>query len=331
MAVLGNTINYSIDDLEAGLGQHTIAQYVRRCEAGFMKSLAEIAYQAAWNPKIKAIFISGPSSSGKTTFTERLASALHMHGRPTCDLSLDDYYLDNLQPKYVEGRPDLESIDTLDIPLMVKQIKQLLSGASVEVPTFQFSTRTRIMNPDKILRVPPRAVLLVEGLHGLSPEVSGALEEGEYINVLIMPYATLFADRKLLGPREIRVLRRLLRDHNHRNTNPLTTLDYWPMLDYTEERIFPEYIARAHHFVNSALAYEFCVIPHMARALIQADLIAYEEGTLSKPQMVEGQSDYVNLEAALGFAKHLSKACEKLPVIDAEIVPSNSILTEFIL
>ncbi len=331
MAILGDTVNYSIDDLEAGLVQHAIAHYVRRCETGFMKDLAEIAYRVAWDPKIKAIFISGPSSSGKTTFTDRLASALHMHGRPTCGLSLDDYYKDGLKPNFINGRPDLESIDTLEVPLMVEQIKTLLTGASVQVPTFQFSTRTRVMNPDKILRVPPRAVLLVEGLHGLSHEISGALEEGEYINVLIMPYATLFADRKLLGPREIRVLRRVLRDHGHRNTNPLTTLDYWPMLDYAEERIFPEYIARAHYFVNSALAYEFCVIPHMARDLIKKDIQAYEKGTLAKPRMFRGQEDYVDIESALHFAKKLNKACAKLPVIDAEIVPSNSILNEFIL
>lgn len=330
MAVLGETINYSIDELEAGLGQHTIGQYVRQCEAGFLKSLSEIAYQTAWDPKIKAIFISGPTSSGKTTFTARLSAALHMHGRPTCELSLDDYYVDNLVPNYVDGRPDLESLETLDVPLMVEQIKSLLTGASVNVPNFEFKTRRRVQNPVKILRVPPRGVLLVEGLHGLSHEVSGALKEGEYLNVLIMPYATLFSDRKLIGPREIRVLRRLCRDAHQRNTTAIATLDYWPMLDYTEERIFPEYIARAHVFVNSAMAYEFCVIPNIAKHLLEKDLLAAAQGTLNGPGMVEGQSEYIDLDAALVFARRMLKICEKLPSIDAEIVPPNSILNEFI-
>lgn len=331
MAELGETINYSVEEIEAGLGQHTIGHYVRSCEAGFLKSLSEIAYQTAWNPKIKAIFISGPTSSGKTTFTNRLSSALHLHGRPTCDLSLDDYYIDNLVPRYINGRPDLESLDTLDVPLMVHDIKTLLTGASVNVPTFEFSTRSRIVHPEKILRVPPRGVLLVEGLHGLSKEVSGALKEDEYLNVLIMPYATLFSDRKLLGPREIRVLRRMCRDFNHRNTTTIATLDYWPMLDYTEERIFPEYIARAHVFVNSAMAYEFCVIPNIAKKLLARDLQAAAEGTLRGPSMVKGQTDYVDLEAALAFAREMLKISEKLPSIEKEIVPVNSILNEFIM
>ncbi len=330
MAELGETINYSVEELEAGLGQHTIGHYVRECEAGFLKSLSEIAYQTAWNPKIKAIFISGPTSSGKTTFTERLAAALHLHGRPTCDLSLDDYYIDNLVPNYHNGRPDLESLNTLDVPLMVEQIKTLLTGASVNVPTFRFSTREREMDPKKILRVPPRGVLLVEGLHGLSKEVSGALNEGEYLNVLIMPYATLFSDRKLIGPREIRVLRRLCRDYNHRNTTAIATLDYWPMLDHAEALIFPEYIARAHTFVNSAMAYEFFVIPNLAKHLLQRDLLAAENGTLRGPEMVKDQNEYVDLEAALGFARTMLKVCEKLPSIAVDIVPPNSILNEFI-
>lgn len=330
MAVLGETINYSVEELEAGLGQHTIGQYVRACEAGFLKSLSEIAYQTAWNPKIKAIFISGPTSSGKTTFTKRLSAALHMHGRPTCELSLDDYYVDNMMPRYIDGRPDLESLDTLDVPLMVEQIKTLLTGASVNVPTFEFKTRHRVMDPKKLLRVPPRGVLLVEGLHGLSHEVSGAFMEGEYLNVLLMPYATLFSDRKLMGPREIRVLRRLCRDSHHRNTTAIATLDYWPMLDYTEERIFPEYIARAHIFVNSAMAYEFFVIPKIAKYLLKKDLLAAAQGTLEGPRMVEGQNEYIDLEAALVFAGQMLKICEKLPGIDADIVPPNSILNEFI-
>lgn len=330
MAVLGETRSYSVEELERGLGQHNIGLYVRQCEAGFLKGLTDIAYRVAWDSRIKAVFISGPSSSGKTTFTQRLASALHLYGRPTCDLSLDDYYLDGLQPRYVDGRPDLESLDTLDVPLMLSDIAALFTGASVNVPTFDFKTRSRVLDPGKRLRVPPRGVLLVEGLHGLSREISGALREGEYLNVLIMPYATLFADRMLMGPREIRVLRRLCRDARHRSTSALATLDYWPMLDYTEAHIFPEYVARAHVHIDSAMAYEFCVIPRIARGLLEADLRAAEAGTLAAPRMVPGRRAFVDLPAALVFAGKLLEICKKLPSVEPDIVPENSVLNEFI-
>lgn len=330
MALLGEMQKFTIEELEASLGVKSVKSFVQACESGFMTKLSEIAYDAAWNTKLKAIFISGPSSSGKTTFASRLASAIHFHGRPTCSISMDDYYIDELKPRYISGRPDLESIDTLDTALMAEHFGELTKGSAVKIPRFDFKTKRRIWDDGRVLKVPPRAILMTEGLHALSPELTKNLKREEYLLILIMPYATLFSDKRLIGPREIRVLRRLCRDSINRNTSALSTLDYWPMLDYMEEKIFPSYIERADIFVNSALKYEFCVIPDMAKGLLEEELGNAERGELKKPSMTSGQSDFADLPGAIAFAEKLLRVCKKLPRLDLESVPENSILNEFI-
>lgn len=332
MADLGIVRRHSVQELQQALSSREMADYVRCCEAQFMRQTAELAYQVAWDPELRAIFIAGPSSSGKTTFNERLSSALHMHGRPTCNLSLDDYYRDALVPDWIDGRPDLESLGTLDVELMSEHIARLLEGETVDVPRFDFMTRRRVYEPGRQLRMPPRGILLVEGLHGLAPEVVQDLPRSSYRRILIMPYAQLVDEeqKELLGPREIRMLRRLCRDSRHRNTSPLVTLDYWPMLDYSEQTMLPLYIQEADDFVNSAMGYEFCVMPHLAEALIEQDLELHRQGQLGKPAFLPAGQDFAQLDLALAEAEKILKIARRLPSVDPEIVPPNSILNEFI-
>lgn len=330
MAKTGSMKYYTIRDLEDQLGRKKLAHFIRDNEAGILRDIAEIAYQAAWDPDIRAVFISGPTSSGKTTFTERLAAAFHMHGRPTLQISLDDYYRDGFEANFINERPDFESIYTLDVDLFLEQFESLRSGRETWIPSFNFVTARREFHESKKMRLPPRAIMLVEGLHGLNQSISGRVKREEHIGVLIMPWAGIASDRKLLSPRDIRIFRRMSRDVMHRGTSALATLDYWPMIDATEAVFFPEYLAAADYFVNSALAYEFMVIPHLAAKQLKADLDVVHSGLpLDNFRFMHGNS-LIDPELTIAEGERLLEAASTLPVISPEHIPENSILNEFI-
>jgi len=330
LAELGKMKYFDVAELEARLGLLTLPHFVRECEADFLRMCGDIAHKAAWNPRIKAIFISGPSSSGKTTFTNRLSGALHMLGRPTTLLSLDDYYTGK-EPIYDEyGRPDFESLDCLDVPLMLDHLQHIINGIGVETPTFNFKTRAREWRPEGYRKLAPRGILLVEGLHGLSEQVCGNLKREQYLTVFLMPYATLNSDRRLLDSRDIRILRRTSRDVLHRNSTAFATLDYWPVMDKAELQLTNEYLARADFYVNTVLGYEFFVVPPLATAYIEKDFVALERGELRQsPYLRQGQM-YADLPAAVALGRRLIAVARKLPVISPNIVPEISILNEFI-
>lgn len=330
MAEFGKMVYYDLSDLEARLGRVKMRWFVRESESEFLRMAGEIADRAAWNPDIRAIIVSGPTSSGKTTFTNRLAGALHMLGRPTATLHMDDYYKEKRMDVDAEGRPDFESLSTLQMDLVVQHIQDLIAGHAVQVPEYDFVTRRRSFPPEKVLRLEPRALLLVEGLHGLCQQIEEEVDPSRCLKVFIMPYATLLADRKLLTPRDIRILRRISRDVNHRGCNPLSTLDYWPMLDQSENAVFPDYLGRADVFINSAMPYEFFVIAPMARRLIAQELEEREKG-LERPSVyVNREGGYANLPLALELAGRLVQAIEEIPQVSPDIVPEFSILNEFI-
>lgn len=330
MAETGNMKYYTISDLEDQLGHKKLSHFIRDNEVNIMADIATIAYQAAWDVDIKAVFISGPTSSGKTTFTERLSAAFHMHGRPTCQISLDDYYRDGFKPEYYDGRPDFERIYTLDVDLFLEQLESLRSGRETWIPSFNFITGRREYHEHKKLRMPPRAIILIEGLHGLNEKMAGQLDRKSYLGVMIMPWAGLASDRKLLNPRDIRIFRRMSRDVNHRGTSALSTIDYWPMIDQSEAEIFPSYLARADFFVNSALAYEFMVIPPIACKQLQNELDLYRSGASMDQFMLLHGEHFVDAKRAVEEAERLLEAAGTLPVISAKNIPLNSILNEFI-
>ncbi|MDD2213233.1 MAG: hypothetical protein PHR21_01635, partial [Oscillospiraceae bacterium] len=258
-------------------------------------------------------------------------AALHLYGRPTTLLSLDDYYKDQSKLKQIEGRPDMESADTLDFSLLRQDLTALLSGQTVSRPSFDFLCRRRFYREEEVYQLSPRGILLIEGLHALHPAILELLPPAKRRGVFIMPWAKLVGDRSLLDARDIRMLRRISRDAAHRGTPALATIDYWPMLDWSEAQVFPDYIADADLFVNSAMAYELCVIPALAAAEIQADLQLAQAGTLPPSRFISGPPPgYADLPQALRQARHLLTSAARLPAVSPARIPDNSILNEFI-
>ena len=333
MAVLQDKINVTVEEFEENLGHKKLPEFIKRSEEGFIGRIDSIVNMVNEDRSKKAIFVAGPTSSGKTTFTMRLSQGLSRAGRKASFLSLDDYY--NLKELRFDqdGRPDFETIDALDVDRAYRDIHDIIEGRSVIPPFFDFNDRQqKERDPSEAICLPDDGVLVVEGLHGLNQRISGDYNE-EIVKVFIMPYGNVFCDSKLMDSNEIRLIRRIVRDNRHRSSHALATIDYWPMIANSEEKYYTDYLASADYHVNSFLPYESLVIAPLALHDINSALDLLDEHKLTPSVFMERSNtgkDFADLPAALKKAWILVKHLYKIPKIDPSRVPTESILNEFI-
>ena len=286
-------------------------EILRIAEALHEKKVAEIADRVAdQRHEVKIVLIAGPSSSGKTTFAQRLGIQLRVHGIHPVPISLDDYFLDREKtPRDADGNYDFESIHALDLPLFNEHLVQLLAGRPVEPPRYNFKSGRREY-PGKALQVGDRHVLVVEGIHGLNPELTAAVSRQHKLLIYISALTQLAIDsHNRISTTDSRLLRRIVRDYQFRGHDALQTLRMWPSVRRGEEvNIFP-FQEQADVMFNSALIYELAV------------LRPYAEPPLSRISPKE--PEYLEARKLIGFLRHFRSAPESM-------VPLNSILREFI-
>ncbi len=265
--VLGCSTAADLNDLIASRG---LRDFIRVNEAFHEKSLADIA-QDVIHRNARIIYIAGPSSSGKTTFANRLSIALRVNGYRPMMVSMDDFYLDrDIVPLEADGKPDLEALSALDVAYFRQCISQLLAGQVAYMPRFSFKTgkREEKLVPTQIEHTQP---LIIEGIHGLNP----ALQEGFDPKVLCRIYISQLTCLNLdhhnrIRTTDARLLRRIVRDHQFRDTPATQTLAMWDSVRRGEEKwIFP-YQEEADIVFNSALHYELPVLKEMAYDLLRA-------------------------------------------------------------
>lgn len=332
MAELTNRLDITVEELEESLGHKKLVEFIKESEKTFIERTAVAIEAVCSNPQIRAVFISGPTSSGKTTFTKRLSAGLSAAGRKAEFLSLDDYYVICDLRYDRDGRPDFETIDTLDIKRAQDDIRRIMNHEEVITPYFDFKTRTSHDNETPI-KLEENGVLVVEGLHGLNKQISGEFGEDECVKIFIMPYGNVYCDSKLMDPNEIRMLRRIVRDGRHRNAHALSTIDYWPMIAKSEEAYYEDYLKAAHYHINSFLAYESLVIAPLALGDIKSALDQVKKGTITPSVFMERSNTnkaFADLSTALSTARRLVEHLEKIPKCDPSRVPGESILNEFI-
>jgi uridine kinase len=329
MAALPKMTVVTIEDLEESMGEKRLLQQAAFPDQAFTELIEAVAIQAK-DPMIRVVLISGPTASGKTTTAHRLKDMLTNLGRKPFVLSLDDYYRTKAIQYDAEGRPDYESLRTLDISMIAHDISELVKGHSVLPPTFDFKTRTRSFEPDRRICLDDNGILLVEGLHALADEITDNLPHERSIRVFVMPYGALHIDRQLLDSRDIRILRRIARDVSHRGSTALSTIDYWPMLDRTEKEMFPPYLAKADIMINTTLPYEFLVVAPIAAQYIKESLAQHHAGTLPGSFYLKSGIGYADLPLALEEARRLDRATRLIPAVSRIFVPPTSILHEFI-
>ena len=334
MAQLQDRLDITVEDLEESLGHKKLDIFIKESEALFVERTKAAISEACNNPEIKAVFISGPTSSGKTTFTKHLAEGLSKSGRPAAFLSLDDYYtLCDLNFDR-DGRPDFETIETLDLERANQDIKDIMEGKRVCPPVFNFNTRQTEQRPEEdSIQLPENGVLVVEGLHGLNKRVSGNIADSACIKIFIMPYGNVYCDTKLMDSNEIRLLRRIVRDYRHRDAHALSTIDYWPMIEKSEEAYYSDYLTSATYHINSFLAYESLIIAPLALHDLQEALTQVADNSI-RPSVFMQKSNtnksFADLSKALNRARKLVEHLEKIPKCDPSRVPNESILLEFI-
>lgn len=330
MAELGLEKVISVGDLETKLGSKKFPNFVAECEADFKKQVAVISDYVLQNNEINMVFVSGPTSSGKTTFSNLFAKGLTAAGRTTKLISMDDYYKLS-EPIYdAEGRPDYESIDTLEMDLLYEDINKIQKMEQVQIPTFDFKMRARYFEAHKVINPQPNDIYMIEGLHGLSSELFQKIDGSRAVKIFIMPNAKLYSDDSILNKTDMRILRRLSRDVFHRGATAISTIDFWPMIAAAEEKFIHGYLQAADFYVNSALPYEYSVIVPKAREQIKISLQLYERGELPPSDSVRPGLYYADLERAVKKANRLLDACNEIPRVNPSVVPADSILQEFI-
>ena len=247
-----------------------LPQFIRINEALHDQSIGEIA-QGIAKKGAKAVFVAGPSSSGKTTFSNRLCIHLRVLGLRPVLISLDDFYLDrDVLPLEKDGQPDLEALSALDVPLLRECVAGLLKGEKVVLPRFDFITSKR--SPQGYpLQLREGQILVLEGIHGLNPALHEGFDPALISKVYISELTCLNLDHhNRIRTTDARLLRRIVRDHQFRATPPEETLSMWNSVRRGEEKwIFP-YQEQADFMFNSALHYELPVLKRYAYDLLKA-------------------------------------------------------------
>ena len=300
------TIGSLNDAIAAGRGQEIMLLQ----EALMEQKIGNLAAQIASDDKKKFVMIAGPSSSGKTSFANRLSIQLIAKGRKPHPLSLDDYYVDReLCPKHPDGSFDFECLESIDIKLFNEDMNRLLKGEAVDMPSFNFKTGKREYRGRKLV-LGPDDILVIEGIHGLNDRLSQLIPPEHKFKIYISALTQLNIDEhNPLSTTDERLIRRIVRDARTRGTNAMETIAMWPSVRKGEsENIFP-FQEQADVMFNSALVYELAVLKVYAEPL----LFGIERDC---PEYLE--------------AKRLLKLLDYFLPMPADGIPNNSLLREFV-
>ena len=221
----------------------------------------EITHRDQDGKRVKLVLISGPSSSGKTTFSKRLSIQLMTNGLKPYPISLDDYFVNrNDTPLDENGKHDFESLYAVDLPFFEEQLTTLLNGGEVELPRYNFTTGKREMSGKK-LRIDEHMILIIEGIHALNPALTPHIPNENKYKVYVSALTTILLDNHNYIPTtDNRLLRRIIRDYKYRNYSAEETIARWPSVRAGEEKwIFP-YQENADAMFNSALLFELAVL-----------------------------------------------------------------------
>ena len=230
----------------------------------------EIYHRGKNGQRVKLVLISGPSSSGKTTFSKRLSIQLMANGLKPYPISLDNYFVDREKtPKDEKGDYDYESLYALDLEFFNKQLQDLLHGKEVELPRFNFTTGRREFKGDK-LKIDDNMILILEGIHALNPELTPHIPTENKYKIYVSALTTILLDNHNYIPTtDNRLLRRIIRDHKYRGYSAEETIRRWPSVRAGEEKwIFP-YQENADAMFNSALLFELAIMKDYAIPILR--------------------------------------------------------------
>lgn len=299
-----------VGDLNLKIKKKQSSQLIKISEALHEKKIASIADKINQRKDCKIALISGPSSSGKTTFCKRLTVQLQVLGRKTLELSLDDYFLNRTEtPRKENGDYDFESINAIDISFFNKQLQQLLNGEEIDSPTFNFYTGEKEFLGKK-LKLEPSSILIIEGIHGLNPLLTQTIEEKQKFKIFTSALTHISIDKQNpIKSTDNRLIRRIIRDYQYRGYSAQETLKQWINVRAGEETsIFP-FQENADVMFNTALLFELSVLRKIAEPLLR--------------EVPEISDEYMEASRLLKFLSYFHE-------MDDYEIPPTSIIREFI-
>lgn len=302
----------NVGDLNLAIEKGRSQDIILVSEAMQEKQVAKIAEKIAdgYKEGIRIVLISGPSSSGKTTFCKRLQVQLTTNLLHPVGISLDDYFLNREDtPKDEHGEYDFESLYVLDLPYFNKDLKKLLSGEEIELPSFNFETGQRVFKGKK-LKLRENSILVIEGIHALNPELTEFIDDKYKYRVYVSVLTSISLDNHNWIPTtDNRLLRRIIRDYRFRGYSAEDTINRWPSVRRGEDKwIFP-YQENADAMFNSAMLYELAALRKFAEPILA--------------QVPESSKANAEAYRLLRFLRYFN-------YIPTEELPGTSLLREFL-
>ena len=300
----------NVYNLNERVMNESIAEFVNLCEFKHNRTLVRIGDKIEdRKEEIKLVAVSGPSSSGKTTFANKLKVELMSRGFKPVMISLDNYYLDNKDIPLDEfGEKDFETIDALDIERFNQDMISLMFGKPTEIPLFDFTKQKR--NGSITIKPEKNSIIIIEGIHALNEKMTHLIPRDRKYKIFISPQQQInIDDNNPIRITDIRLIRRAVRDHLFRNYKVDQTLDVWPSVRRGEFKWIYDCQEDADYIFNTELAYELCVLKKYALPLF---LTVKRE-----------DRDFANANRIVKFLKYFVD-------IPDEYVPCNSLLREFI-
>ena len=299
----------NVSDFNVACKQNKSFGLIKLAEALHEKKIAQIA-DAIAEKRPKIVFISGPSSSGKTTFSKRLQIQLLVDGIRPEVLSMDDYFVNRVDtPKDENGEWDFENVKAVDLPFFRQQMHDILDGKEVELPTYDFSKGERVFEGRK-LKLQKDSVLVIEGLHALNPCILPDVDKDLTFKIYVSALTTINIDNHNWIPTtDIRLLRRIVRDYRYRGFSARETIARCPSVVRGEQKWVYPFQEEADVMFNSALIFEFAVLKRHAEPILS-----------EVPKFCE---EYTEAHRLIKFLQYF------IPVPEKEIPPT-SLLREFV-
>jgi uridine kinase len=297
--------------LNEKIEEGSIGEVIKISEALHEKKIAKIADMICEDEDVNIILIAGPSSSGKTTFAERLAIQLKVNGKKPIAISVDNYFVNrDKTPLNDDGTYNFEIIDAIDLEKLNEDLVRLLEGEEIELPKFNFLTGER-ENSGKRIRVDKDHPIIVEGIHGLNPKLTREIPEKNKYKIYISALTQLNIDgHNRISTTDTRLIRRIVRDIKYRGNDAIRTFELWPGVRKGEEKYIFPFQEEADVMFNSALVYELAVLKKHIEPLLE---------------QIDSRSIYYSeARKLLKFLQYFKE------IEDEEKIPPNSILREFI-
>lgn len=306
--VLGVSTIYELNNIIKN--ENELKKLIMLEEALHEKKIAQIADNITKNKNVKMILIAGPSSSGKTTFAQRLGLQLRINGYKPVTVSVDNYFVERPEtPRDENGDYDFESIEAIDLELFNTHLKKLLNGETIECPEFDFHEGTKRYK-GKTMHLAEDEILVIEGIHCLNDRLTEEIPKNQKYKIYISDLTVLNRDRiNRISTTDTRLVRRIVRDYQFRGYSAEHTLNSWNSVNLGEEKNIYPFQEEADSMFNTSLVYELAALKEIALPLLQ--------------EIKRESKVYAEAQRIIEILRYF----ESIP---NEMIPRNSLLKEFL-